>query len=360
MRLSGYRHRITAALLIGTALTVTPLAIGAAAAADKAAAYKAPRNSLGQPDLEGSWSNASITLETRPKGVSALVYSEADVKKLEDRERYEEQVGNANTPIDAPINAPTGIELRASFAAAGGASGGYNRGFLDPGSAVMRVHGQPRSSVLTTPDGQVPPYKAGVHPEVKIDYGEDGPGGNSDNPENRTMGDRCILNNRVPMLPNGFYNSNYGIVQSRDEIAILGEMGHDVRHVALNRKTHIAPQFRPYFGDSLGHWEGDTLVVETTNIPKANAYHGSWEHLKLTERFTRVSKDHLLYQFTADDPTMWDKPWGGEYEFYPLKGMIYEYACHEGNYAMEGILAGARQQEHDKAVAAAAAAASTK
>ena len=102
---------------------------------------------------------------------------------------------------------------------------------------------------------------------------------------------------------------------------------------------------RPWFGDSVGHWEGDTLVVETTNIPQRQAYSGSWENLKVTERFTRVGPDRLRYQFTVEDPTIWDKPWGGEYEFAPLDGEIHEYACHEGNYALEGILAGARADE---------------
>jgi hypothetical protein len=159
------------------------------------------------------------------------------------------------------------------------------------------------------------------------------------------------------MLANGFYNNDYQFVQSRDTIAIDVEMVHDVRLIRLNG-THRTDGIRPWMGDSVGHWEGDTLVVETTNIPQAQAYHGSWKNLTVTERFTRVGKDRLLYQFTVDDPTMWDKPWGGEYEFSPLKGIIYEYACHEGNYALEDMLAGARAEEAkaaaDKAAAPAA------
>ena len=110
----------------------------------------------------------------------------------------------------------------------------------------------------------------------------------------------------------------------------------------MTRKDHLPANIRPWSGDSIGRWEGDTLVVETTNIPKAQAYNGSWEHLKVTEKFTRVAKDRLRYQFTVEDPTMWDKPWGGEYEFATLNGRVMEYACHEGNYALEGILSGAR------------------
>jgi hypothetical protein len=349
------------ALMVGTALALAPIYLSAASAADKAAApaskaaYKAPVAADGHPDITGVWSSATLTTETRPKEATALVWTPAQVKKMEDFAQYEIKVGNANTDPNAPVNVSNGLELRPSFAAAGGASGGYNRGWLDPGNQIMRVRGEPRSSFLLTPDGQFPPLKAGAPKPVEREYGgEGGNAGNSDNPENRTLGDRCLVFGRgagPPMLPNGFYNNNYKIVQTKDEVAIDVEMVHDVRHVYLNRKTHIAPQFRPWFGDSIGHWEGDTLVVETTNIPEGQAYRGAWKTLKVTERFTRVAKDGLLYNYTIEDPTMWDKPFSGEYQMYPLQGSIYEYACHEGNYAMEGILAGARQQEQDAAAA---------
>ncbi len=237
----------------------------------------------------------------------------------------------------------------------------------------MRVNGQPRDSLLTTPDGQVP-----LPARRQTRSGRQGPGqaptaapagqgnvaaqrqaflrGQFDNPENRSLGERCLIsfgrNAGPPMLANGFYNNNYQIVQSRDAVAINIEMVHDTRIVRLNAK-HRTDDVRPWFGDSIGWYEGETLVVETTNIPQRLAFNGSWENLKVTERFTRVAKDRVLYQFTIDDPTMWDKPWGGEYEFAPLNGRIQEYACHEGNYALEGILAGAREQERLDAAAAA-------
>jgi hypothetical protein len=346
-------------LCLGAALC---LAIPAAQAADKPAAkssYKAPRNAFGQPDLGDSWSSATLTTETRPATAKALVYTPDEVKKLEDYAQMEIKAGNANTAADAPVNVNNGLELRPGFAAAGGTVGGYNRGWLDPGNLVMRVHGEPRSSFLTTPDGRVPAPKPGVRRVQDNNYaGEGGPGGNSDNPENRTLSDRCLLFGRnagPPMLPNGFYNNNYRIVQGKDEIAILVEMVHEVRHVAMNRKEHLPANIRPWTGDSIGRWEGETLVVETTNIPRAQAYNGSWQNLKVTERFTRVAGDRLLYQYTIDDPSYWDKPFGGEYEFAPLNGQVYEYACHEGNYALEGILAGERQIERDAQAKKAAA-----
>jgi hypothetical protein len=178
--------------------------------------------------------------------------------------------------------------------------------------------------------------------------------GSYDNPESRGLGERCLIgfgrNAGPPMFPNGWYNNNYLFVQGRDEVAIVVEMVHDVRHVRLNAR-HRADQVRPWFGDSVGWWEGDTLVVETDHFPEAQAYFGAWKDLKVTERFTRVGKDRLLYRFTVEAPTAWDRPWGGEYEFHPLKGQVFEYACHEGNYALPGILAGARAEERRAAIA---------
>ena len=182
--------------------------------------------------------------------------------------------------------------------------------------------------------------------------------GSFDNPENRSLGERCILgfgrNAGPPMLANGFYNNDYQIVQTPDAVAIRVEMVHDVRTIRLNAE-HRTDGLRPWMGDSIGHWDGKTLVVETTNVPEAQAYHGAWKNLTVIERFTRVGPDRLLYQFTIHDPSMWDADWGGEYEFHPLKGEIYEYACHEGNYALRNILAGARAKEKEAAATPAAA-----
>ena len=179
--------------------------------------------------------------------------------------------------------------------------------------------------------------------------------GSFDGPEVRSLGERCIMsfgrNAGPPMFPNGFYNNNYQIVQTADAVVIQVEMNHDVRLIRLNGK-HRTDDVRPYMGDSIGRYDGDTLVVETTHIPQSQHFMGSWKNLKITETFRRVGKSRLHYTFTIDDPDTWDKPWGGEYEFSPLDGVIYEYACHEGNYALPGILGGARAEEAEKAEAA--------
>ena len=358
-----------AAFFLATALCAAPVALAgiptqAAAAEAKAAtakgAYKAPRTAFGQPDLSGFWSNSTLTPMIRPAKLGdRLVHTEEEVKAMEQAVVDEVEEGNKPTDPNAPAEAPERpANVRPEFAAAGGDVGGYNRGWLDPGHAVMRVRGEPRTSLLTTANGQVPPRKAGAPAPAGFGGGRGGMGA-FDNPENRSLGERCIIgfgrNGGPPMFPNGFYNNNYQIVQSPEAVTILVEMNHDARIIPLNAK-HRTDNVRPYFGDSIGWWEGDTLVVETTHIPQRQAFMGSWENLKVTERFTRVGKDRLHYAFQVEDPTLWEKPWGGEYEMSPLNGVIYEYACHEGNYALEGILGGARHQEKEQAEAAAKAA----
>ncbi len=334
-----------------------------ALAADNGA-YKPPHNSLGQPDLDGTWSNVTLTPQSRsPLYGTRAVYTPEEIKQLEGGAADKAAAGDAKSDLSNPLNASSNV-------------GAYNQGWIDGGSRVMRVNGEARTSLLTTPDGQVPVRK-GQAPRVlpagagSVESGQKavkaalavdqlaaqgnttGQGaalrsGAFDNPENRALGERCLIsfgrNGGPPMFSNGWYNNNYQFVQSRDSVVIDIEMVHDTRVIHLNAK-HRTDGVRPWFGDSIGHYEGDTLVVETTNIPQRQNYSGSWENLKVTERFTRVAKDRMRYQFTVEDPTMWDKPWGGEYEFAPTNGRIQEYACHEGNYALEGMLAGAREQE---------------
>jgi len=174
-----------------------------------------------------------------------------------------------------------------------------------------------------------------------------------DNPETKSLAERCLTSfgsSAGPIMLPLLYNNTYQFVQSKDAVVIVVEMVHDARVVRLNQ-PHRTDGVRPWWGDSIGHYEGNTLVVETTNYHPRNTFQGSSENLKVTEKFTRVANNRVLYQFTVEDPTAWDKPFGGEYEFGDAKGLQYEYACHEGNYALEGMLAGAREEDRKAAEA---------
>jgi hypothetical protein len=343
-------------LALGAAIAATGFAAQAGAApapADpsvSAPGWKAPRNAFGQPDLSGFWTNASLTPLTRnTRLTNKPVLSEAEAKAQE--KTWAEAVAEANseTPVDEldkasavdKSNEKKLVAIRPDFQAAGGDVGGYNSFWLDPGSHIMKVNGEYRTAVITTPNGLPPPRKKGAPPSPG--FGRDA----YDSYETRSTGERCITsfgrNAGPPMLSNGYYNNGYQILQTPTDVVIHVELIHDIRVVRLNGK-HRTDGLRPAMGDSIGWWEGDTLVVETTNLPQRDNFFGAWKNLKVTERFTRVSKEQVNYKFTVEDSDVWDAPWGGEYNFSPYKA-IYEYACHEGNYALPGILAGARELE---------------
>ena len=352
-------------LAFGTALCAAGLAIAAPAEkAPAAASWKSPRNAMGQPDLSGDWSNATLTPLTRNPRISKKAALSADEAKGFEK-IWAQALADSDAPTDPAASAEAGqasnlssklVEIRPDFIAAGGDTGGYNTFWIDPGTKLVEIDGAYRTSILTTPNGLPPARKAGA-PKMRgfADYRDI-----YDSYENRPLGERCITgfgrNNGPPMLPNGYYNNNYQIIQTPDAVVIDVEMIHDARIIRLNA-SHSADPVRHWMGDSIGRYEGDTLVVETTNIPEVQEFMGSWKTLKVTEWFTRVSPSKILYRFQMEDPDTWDAPWGGEYTFQTLNGRVYEYACHEGNYALPGILGGARQKEKDAADAAAKAAA---
>jgi hypothetical protein len=220
--------------------------------------------------------------------------------------------------------------------------------------------------VVDPPDGRVPPTlpeaqkrnMARLRATPTSDAAENAetrqPGA-YDNIEQRPLGERCIIafssSSGPPMLPTYFYNNMKQIVQTKDYVMILTEMVHDVRIIYLNRTTHAPASIKNWFGDSIARWEGDTLVVETTNFNDKTRFRGSSDQLKVTERFNRVDDKTLLYRFTIEDPTTWARPWTGEYTwaFARPQDQLYEYACHEGNYAMVGIMKGARILEDEEA-----------
>jgi len=291
-----------------------------------------PRTPDGHPDLQGVWSNATRTpLERLPvfNGKATIPDAEARVYEQKEQEQWKELDGTS----DGPLHATKG--------SAG--TGAYNVLFYDMGSELARIDGVKRTSMIVDPpDGKIP----AVLPEARARQRGAGNRTESvDNVKDRGLSERCIVVSMAgpPMLPT-LYNNNYQIVQTADTVMILVEEIHDVRIVRLNG-THAPPSVRQWLGDSIGHWDGDTLVVETTNFTDQTHYRGSSKDLKVTERFTRVDANNIVYKATMDDSSTWAKPWTVELPFVAAKGPIYEYACHEGNYAIEDILGGARKIE---------------
>jgi len=341
---------LAATMIAGLAvagLAVAGLASAATPAKPTVAAIKVEKTSWGKPDLSGNWTNGSLTTLERPNDYGTrLVMTPEEVKKVEGAETAARDAGNAPTNPnftikDLPVDCGRGFT---------GVNCGYNSGWVDPGSTVMRVGGQPRTSFITsTPNGRVPTMKPEAQARMQaLQRARTGPGrAQNDNPEGRSNGERCLMSfgfSSGPVMQPQLYNNNYEFIQTPAELAIWVEMVHDVRHIRIGAQ-HRTDGVRTWMGDSVAHWEGDTLVAETINFSPQQGFRGADENLKVTERFTRKSPTRLLYQFTVSDPTVWDSDWGGEYEFDRQNGQVYEYACHEGNYALEGILAGARDEE---------------
>ena len=363
---------LTAALLglVATAAQAPSAkpAAGQKPATQKPAAARSaiPRSSDGRPSLQGNWTNATITPLERMGANLPLVLSEEAA--LEEERKTQNAIDARESDSDPNRAAPpVGGEARKSpnaeptylervWQAGAGVVGGYNSFWVDPGDRVLRVDGQPRSSILIDPpNGRVP----ALTPEGRARMAAAAAartkaGGEFDHPELRPLAERCITsfgnNLGPPMLPNYFYNNSYTIVQSKDNVMILTEMVHDTRVVRMGG-SHPPPSFRQWFGDSIGQWEGDTLVIETTNFHPNHGFRGSWENLKVTERLTRKDATTLKYRFTVEDPTTFTAPFSGELEFRAMAPdeQVYEYACHEANYGLEGVMSGARAQEREAA-----------
>jgi len=340
-------------------LTQEPAAAETAQSASKP--HKMPRTAEGHPDLQGMYDLATITPFERSAGAPA-VYSKEEARKLE--MAAAKQRAQGDQPIDGNRTAPP----KGGDGSPGPAGnvGGYNTGWLDPGSTLTVVDGQARSSIIIDPpDGRLPPLTpaarertmaAALRAQPTSDTQESNdPGlekapGAYDDPERRPLGERCLLGfgstSGPPALPDYFYNNLHQIVQTADTVMILTEMVHDARVIRMNAQ-HLPKTIRLWMGDSVGRWEGDTLVVDTTNFTDKTRFRGSTENLHVVEKFTRVDSKTLLYRFTIEDPDTWLRPWTGEYSWPATDAKMYEYACHEGNYALTDILKGARLREKE-------------
>lgn len=337
---------ILAAAVAATVLASLAAGPAAAALSDPvkvAKGYKAPRNAYGQPDLSGVWSPATITRLERdaPLG-KRLVLTDTEAAAAE----------GAIAKLNTDSAAPTDPNLKVTdlpYECGRGFKGvdcGYNNFWVDPGTKVMRVNGEPRSSILVTPEDGRLPMRPEALARIRASFGN-ARVGNFDGPERRPLGERCLVGfgstSGPPMLP-VLYNNHYAVAQSPDRVAIEIEMVHDMRFFRLN-DTHEPASMRKWMGDSVAHWEGETLVVDTANFRADQTFRGASADMKVTERFTRISPTQILYQFRIEDPATFTGPVEGEVAWNLTKDQIYEYACAEGNYALPGILAGARAEE---------------
>ena len=306
--------------------------------------WQVPITSYGHPDLQGVWTSASVTTLERDKALGeTLVVGVEEARRLEQQSALNVLTEADSAPSDPDRLPPTD----------GDTDAGYNAFWIDPGTRLAEIDGDYRTSFIVNPeDGQIP-YSAAAGIAF-FQYGQDS---GYDGPEQRPLGERCMVgfgsSGGPPMLP-VLYNNNYQIVQNKNYVLILAEMNHDARIIRLNDE-HMNDAFQPWLGDSVGYWDKNTLVVETINFHPQQSFRFAIKHslylpqtAKVTERFTRTGQERILYEFTVEDSGAYTQPWAAEIPFRKTDSSMYEYACHEGNYALPGILAGARREETSK------------
>lgn len=304
--------------------------------------YDPPRTESGRPDFHGYWSNASLTNMQRPTQYGEKLVIQPD----------ELAEVTANHPANVRQETDDGLVQGELLDGSDLSQGrGYNAFWVDPGSEFGRVKGQARTSWIVDPaDGRIPFSEEGTRLRRQSFANS-----SNDGPEGRSLGERCIIgfgSTGGPPMMNVLYNNVYQILQTDDYLVIVVEMAHDARIIPING-SHRPAALAPWLGDSIAWWEGDTLVVETVNLHPQQAARNSAtlsEQGKVVEKFTRYSDDQIFYEFEVHDPVYYTTSWRGEMSFNLTGEQQYEYACHEGNYGLVGILAGARRQEVDETV----------
>lgn len=330
-------------MLKSTKSIMASLAFAMLASGCATTSYEPPRLADGKPDLQGTWTNVSLTGLTRPSRYNSLTLSPDEAQRIEARTAARAEAGLKPTDPNAPPP-PKGSGV-----------GGYNSFWGDAGERLAMIDGEYRTSWIVSPkDGQLPYTEQG---RQIFESTREQQRNNMDGPEIRPMAERCIIgfgSTGGPPMLNVMYNNNYQIVQGPDTVMILVEMNHDARIIRMDAE-HRPGSIRPWLGDSIGRWDGDTLEIETTNFNPGESlrlYYGSSFYLsqdaKVTERLTRISQEELFYEFEVEDPEIYTQPWRAEMVLNATDGPIYEYACHEGNYALPNILGGARQEESNK------------
>jgi hypothetical protein len=306
----------------GKVLALAAVILAGTVAAQAPKNYTPPRTPDGQPDLQGVWTNITITPLERPADLAGKeFFTAAEARQYEkdtvERNNADRRDGGAQADLNRA----------------------YNDAWYDRGTRVVET--LRTSLVIDPPDGRIPRKVQQGTPAVPPGLGRPPEG-----PEDRALTERCILwpTAGPPMMPS-FYNNNYQIVQGPGYVTILVEMIHDVRIIPLDTRPHVDANVRQWMGDPRGHWEGNTLVVETTNFNDKTRFQRAGQNMHLVERFTRTAPDTITYEFTVDDPSAFTRPWTAQIPMKKTEGPIIEYACNEGNYSMEGMLAGARADE---------------
>ncbi len=334
---------IALAIATVTAITVEGQTPAKSRTAQAPTKWTPPRTPDGHPDLQGNWNNNSVTPLERPKAwAGKLLLNDEELAALRKlTAEVTEEGGDAQFGDSIIENALAGVKNPTS---SDSGTGNYNHFWL-----VERTVEDRRTSLLTDPpDGRLPALTPAARDRQAAAAAQRKQRSGLENPEDRGVGERCV-NFGVPKLGAG-YNSYYQIVQSPGYVVFMSEMAHDARVIPVDSRPHIDKNLRLWNGDPRGHWEGDTLVVESTNFSPKSDFRGARENLRLVERFTRVGPDTLNYEFTVNDPTVWTKPWSAMIPLKRTDELIYEYACHEGNYrSMEGVLKGSRVLEQEAA-----------
>jgi hypothetical protein len=314
---AGSSSIVLVALMLSTTISV----------AGQSRAYRAPRTPDGQPDLQGFWTNTTYTPLQRPKDVTKEFFTREEALEMLKR----------SAALESEQTEPGTIpDVHYDFTQFG----------LDRNQGGLALNLR-TSLIFDPPNGMLPPMTAEGQKRVAARAeGRKRMGALTDAVQNQSLSVRCILMDRAgpPMLP-GAYNNNYQIVQSPGYVMILVEMIHEPRIIPIDGRPHLPPHVRSLTGNPVGRWEGETLVIETTNFNDRWAFQGASENMRLIERFTRVAEDRIDYQFTVDDPATWTRPWSAELPMQKTIGPIFEHACHEGNYGLHNTLAGARAEE---------------
>ena len=319
------RHRFAAPPL---SVAFVLLACASAAGQPAPGAGAVPRTAWGDPDLQGVWDFRSLTPMERPAELAGKA-------RLSDEEAALFIQGLAATNWDDRSNREGAFGLDSDI------EHGYNQFWMDFGTSLTADNRT--ALVVDPPDGRIP-WVPGR--DIPGGYGDAFSGTPPAGPEDRPLAERCLMgfNSGPPMTPSA-YNNSVQIFQTPERAVIFNEMINSARIVPLDGRPHLPARIRQWVGDSRGRWEGATLVVETTNFLRETHFEGSSANLRLIERFTRAGPDALVYEFTAADPEMWTRPWTARIPMTRTGGRIFEYACHEGNYGMVNMLAGARAGE---------------